>query len=846
MKKGGLLNKDWFYVILITLLFAAVALSRDSLLDKLEVFAYDAGVRMTYRSPGETKAIAIVAIDEQSLQRLGAWPLPRSIIATTISKISRGRPRAIGLHLPLHQAQHDPGLVHINKLNRYLQQAKFPATARRQVSTLKKLLYAASIDLDNDSKLQRTLKKSRNTYIPIIMTPGSIGKKKPPALAAAIRAQQLTRLSPKPKDTDKPFAVTAKAATQPLEEFARYVRGIGHITLLADADGGVRSEALMMDYQGELYPAMSLLLAARKLGMSQKSIRVEPGKGIKLGKLAIRTSSDMRMHNGFYRSEEGKPAFTTHSFYDIYSGRTSAKVLRNKIVLIGPTAIAAGAGTLVRSPVDDAMPVVERSANVIASILNEDFYTRPAWVIVAEVLIYMGILFYLIFMLPNFGAGFATFISFILFSALLFGGHTLMVSEKIWLHSVSPALLLLLGHGTISLRRIIRTSHVKRASETDSAHSTRMLGLSFQAQGQLDMAMDKFRKLPVDKSVLELIYNLALDYERKRQFGKAGAAYDYIMEYDKRFRDVKTRKQRVMRADGTLVIGNQGLSAGGTMILSDTDHKPTLGRYEVEREIGKGAMGTVYLGSDPKINRVVAIKTLALTEEFDEHEIAGIKDRFFREAETAGRLSHPNIVTIYDAGEEHDLAYIAMEFLQGKDLTHYIIGGELLPVDWVLDIVAHVADALDYAHKQEIVHRDIKPANIMYSEADDTVKVTDFGIARIVASSRTKTGVVLGTPSYMSPEQLAGKHVDGRSDLFSLGVTMYELLTGEQPFTGDSMAALMYQITNAKPKDISQVRKKLAPCIKTIIDKALQKDPAKRFQSGEEFKQAIDKCIEKL
>ncbi|MCP4043757.1 MAG: serine/threonine protein kinase, partial [Gammaproteobacteria bacterium] len=171
-------------------------------------------------------------------------------------------------------------------------------------------------------------------------------------------------------------------------------------------------------------------------------------------------------------------------------------------------------------------------------------------------------------------------------------------------------------------------------------------------------------------------------------------------------------------------------------------------------------------GKDPKINRVVAIKTMALSQEFEADELEEVKSRFFREAETAGRLTHPHIVTIFDAGEEHDLAYIAMEFLKGKDLVEYTKPDKLLPLVTTLDLVAKAADALGYAHGNNVVHRDIKPANIMYDAESGSMKITDFGIARITDSSKTKTGMVLGTPSYMSPEQLSGKKVDGRSDLF--------------------------------------------------------------------------------
>jgi eukaryotic-like serine/threonine-protein kinase len=212
-----------------------------------------------------------------------------------------------------------------------------------------------------------------------------------------------------------------------------------------------------------------------------------------------------------------------------------------------------------------------------------------------------------------------------------------------------------------------------------------------------------------------------------------------------------------------------------------------------------------------------------------------VKERFFREAETAGRLSHPNIVTIFDAGEEHDLCYIAMELLKGQDLIPYTKVGNTLPVEKVVSIVAKVADALGYAHKHNVVHRDVKPANVMYELESDVVKVTDFGIARITDSSRTKTGMVLGTPSYMSPEQLQGKKIDGRSDLFSLAVTLYQLSCGKLPFEGDSMAQLMYRIANEHAPDILKYNATLPPKLVAFLDRAMSKEANERFQTGEEF-----------
>jgi serine/threonine-protein kinase len=239
----------------------------------------------------------------------------------------------------------------------------------------------------------------------------------------------------------------------------------------------------------------------------------------------------------------------------------------------------------------------------------------------------------------------------------------------------------------------------------------------------------------------------------------------------------------------------------------------------------------------------VAIKTMALSQEFDEDELVEVKERFFREAETAGRLSHPNIVTIFDAGEEHDLAFIAMEFLKGKDLVPFCKPDNLLPLPTVMSIVQRVAEALNYAHNLHVVHRDIKPANVMYEPESDTVKVTDFGIARITDSSKTKTGMVLGTPSYMSPEQLAGHKIEGQSDLFSLGVTFYQMLTGKLPFMGDSMAQLMYKIANEPTPDILALNPNLPACVVAIVNRMMEKQPEQRYKTGAEIAQDIRACL---
>jgi serine/threonine-protein kinase len=447
----------------------------------------------------------------------------------------------------------------------------------------------------------------------------------------------------------------------------------------------------------------------------------------------------------------------------------------------------------------------------------------------------------LIGVLPKLRAGPAAVLTIGLFVVLLATHFGLMMGPGIWVQLMLPASLLLIGHALLTTKRFLVTERGKEQSDLASAESNRMLGLAFQQQGQLDMAFDKFRKCPVDEQVLENIYSLALDFERRRQFNKAESAFTYIHQHDSKFRDIVERMARARAMSETIILGGSASarSSQATMMLSAAGEKPTLGRYTIEKELGKGAMGVVYLGRDPKIGREVAIKTMALSSEFEGDELQEAKDRFFREAESAGKLDHPNIVRIFDAGDEHDLAYIAMELLKGRDLVDHTKVPNLLPFDELCEIFIKVAGALNHAHEQGVFHRDIKPANIMYDPKSKSPKIADFGIARVTDSSKTKTGMVLGTPSYMSPEQLAGKKIDGRSDLFSLSVSFYQMACGRLPFTGESMTQLMFAIANEQQPNILEINPALPSWVKDFIDQALAKDIEQRFQNGNEFANAI-------
>lgn len=264
----------------------------------------------------------------------------------------------------------------------------------------------------------------------------------------------------------------------------------------------------------------------------------------------------------------------------------------------------------------------------------------------------------------------------------------------------------------------------------------------------------------------------------------------------------------------------------------------TIDRYEILDELGQGAMATVYKAYDPRINRELAIKVLR-----PEHTVnAEFLSRFLRETRAVGKLNHPNIIKIYDVGEYEDQPYIAMELLTGQFLDHFMDSGQRFSMEDVIDIAKQLSSALDCAHSNGVIHRDIKPANIAWSEKNKRIILTDFGIARIEnieATQSTLIGQVLGTPKYMSPEQILGKHIDGRTDLFSLGVVLYQLITGQKPFSGDTLASLTFQITQQDPPPVEQYTPEAPRALVQVIQKLLRKDPNDRFKDAKALLQAL-------
>ncbi len=834
VRKTGFWKADWFLGLIVSSIMLGFAAS--DAVQSLERKAYDWGVQSSSREP--LAQIAIIAIDDASIANLGRWPWPRDLHARMTDLLAGAQAKVVANTALFFEPQIDAGYGYVTKLAGLHEQAVAAGLESPQLAEMGVLLQEAEVRLNNDRTFASSLERANSVVLPMLFRLGEAKGRPDKPLPEYVAKNRLPQVDEAGGD-----ALPTALVQYPIESLGARAVAIGHLNANADVDGGIRAEPLVLRYYDSFFPSLSLLIAAKSLNLGPADIKARLGEEVRLGRLRIPTDGMTQMNTFFYRDRGERPAFPVDSFYDVLTGKIPAAKYQGKIVLIGAT--AGGVGTPQVTPVSPGMEPVLTLAHAVSSILQEHFFVTPAWGGYASFGAFALIALYLIVLLPRLSAGIGALATALLLAALVGAHFGLMVSAGMWIPLMASASLLLVGHLLLTTKHFFLTERHKEKSEADSAESNRMLGLAFQGQGQLDMAFDKFSKCPMDDQLMENLYNLALDFERKRQFNKAEAVFRYMADYRLDFRDLPQRIARAKQMSETVMLGGGGgRTNASTMVLDNGQvEKPMLGRYQVEKELGKGAMGVVYLGRDPKINRVVAIKTMALSQEFDEDELVDVKARFFREAETAGRLNHPNIVTIFDAGEEHDLAYIAMEFLKGKDLVPQTKPGGLLPLEQVASIVARVAEALAYAHKNNVVHRDVKPANIMYEAESDQVKVTDFGIARITDSSRTKTGMVLGTPSYMSPEQLAGKKIDGRSDIFSLGVMLYQLCCGKLPFSGESMAQLMFKIANEPPADILAGRPDLPPCLVAIIDKALAKNIEQRYQTGDAMARDLRQCM---
>lgn len=840
--KRSLWSSDWFQGLVISI--GLLLLSKTAPLQSLELAAYDWGLQTMSRSANSD--IAIIAIDNKSIANLGRWPWPRELQAQLIDKLANAGAKTIVATTFLFEPQTDRGLAALQQLRHDLQTTGIEVSALDQI---KDNLDTVIQTLDTDQQLEASISTAGNVLLPMLFQLGLPGGNPNAQLPDFVRKQtvpiKISSALTAGREVIPPFA---KGVTLPLNRFGQAAAGVGHLNSVADSDGKIRSVPLIIDYFGAHYPSLSLVTAAHSLNLSSEDILIVPGMGIDLGGIHIATDAYLAVHPFFYRSNYNPTAFQVDSFYDAYVGNLSLEKYRNKIVLIG--ASAEGVGTTQLTPIDANMPPVIALAHSISSILNGDLIASPSWAVFVSLAAYILAALCLILLIPKVTGRASVLITLAAVLLLSFTQAQSMSRFNLWLPLVLPIILLILGYVFFTVKRFFATEQQQVVSELEQDANNRALGLAYQGQGQLDLAFDKFRRCVKNQELAEALYGLGLDFERKRQHAKAANVYSYIHAFQPNFKDIEQRKVSYSHTGVGLTGAITSVDGNAQTIASDSANlaleNPTFGRYRIIKEIGRGGMGLVYLGEDPRINRTVAIKTLELTREYEGTSLEEAKLRFFREAEAVGNLNHVHIITIYDVGEEHDLAYIAMEYLTGDNLQKYTHADNLLALEKVIKIGIACASALSYAHTEGVVHRDIKPSNIMYDVSNEKTTVTDFGIARIMTTSVTQTGLIMGSPGYMSPEQMKSSKLDGRTDIYSLGVTLYQLLCGQQPFVTENINAFAYQLMNVDAPALRELNPALPEDLCKVVHKAIEKEPENRFQDAAELLDELSKILIRL
>ena len=500
----------------------------------------------------------------------------------------------------------------------------------------------------------------------------------------------------------------------------------------------------------------------------------------------------------------------------------------------------------------DGSKELDKVAQTLVSIGDNAVLIKPVWWPALEKALILLIVVFCCFALPVLRWQWRVGVSLAVMTGLVISAVAAQALLQSWLPVAQLVFLLLAGFILMN----VWTAQNQRAQRILARADATSFGWAeqLQALGEHKSAFRLLRHCETSSHTLQSLYEVAQAQESQDRLTDAQATLQEIRRRKKRYLDVNQKLKSLasrIRGDNTDTGTGSAPKAvlptplGKTQALTQVfDKSFSLGRYEVQKELGRGASGTVYLAFDPKISRPVAIKALNYAQ-FSEAELNDVKARFYREAEAAGRLSHPNIVQVFDVGEQDELAYIAMDVARGVPLSEFIRKDRLLSAVEVYRIVAHVADALAYAHSNHVVHRDIKPSNILYNEHPYQVKVSDFGIARLVDHSHTSTGEILGSPLYMAPEQLLGQKVSHSADIFSLGVMFYQLLTGQLPFDGDNLASLSYEIVNGKHRSVRSIRKELPVSATRITNLALQKKPSDRYASASAMAEALRKSLKR-
>jgi len=817
----------------------------------------------------------MVVIDEPSLRLLGDLPFSQQILQKTLKKLESARlivntlvtanlenSQSLALLQTLIERYQsatpipalkvdcldpdsDVALLSLNPDGSYNQ----PPPSRADLDW-EQLLTQTQRQLNHSQALARHLNKvvlavhaQLNPLQPKRETPADVlwGFDNQP-LSSQIHTQRLPNvISNFTAQNQVPRFVQAVRAPHPL--FIKQALGIGWLPINTDIQAQTALDfPLVLQYQAYYYPSLALLVSILLNQQSLDDIFVTLGKQVQIKQRRLNTDQYLQA-----RSSLAGVRLQQVSFADVYQGNIPAAVFQDKWVLLGMS-------PNLKQNMPSMAPAIsldELAKQIISLQQNKLIKTARSshwldWVL-------LGIYVFLFIRFVPLLKTWVVSLLIVLLSLLQIGAMTgVLWTQQQWWPLGLSIIFLYLAWGCYGLQQLFLYQQQQQQTDVNNSQDKRIMGLTYQSQGKLELAFAQLRQCQMDSRLLGLLYNLAMDFEQRKQSAQALAVYQYMQKYHPDYRDIEQRLlrlQHVLHDKNSQTLDRKVYDKQQLNTLLDSDsitRKPLLGHFQIEKRLGKGAMGVLYLGKDRKFNRMVALKTIALSDEFEGKELQEVTARFFREAEAASRLNHEYIISVYHAGEENKLAYIAMEFFRGSNLIPYTNPDNLLGLDELLEVIIKVAQALAYAHDQGVIHRDVKPGNIMYNQGTGSLKLTDFGIARITDQYKTRTGVILGTPSYMAPEQLAGNDLDGRADLFALGVMMYQLLTGQLPFKADSIASLMFQIAHAAPTNILKLRPQLPNCLRLLVNTLLEKQPERRYSTGHALVKALQSCKQQI
>ena len=808
---------SYILCLLISFLVVALYVNDFSPLVRLESKVND----LLYSFRGEQvlhSDIVMVNIDDVAISKYGQWPWHRDRVADLLAAVGSGAPRTIFMDL-IFEPDTDEDI------------AGYTDVLAGQMSWVKNVIIPYQF---NRADFQNA-RISRPEYL----------------------YDNSVTINTDLGILDEYATVLAQNVFLPPRQLCQYSAGIGFRYSIFDDDRKIRWHPLIMFYDGFYYPSAPLLAAANYLGYKPSQITVHSDGKVFLGNVEIPVNQQTRM---FINYNKPGQSFIKFSAADILDETINLASLSDKLVIISLTStqLTDYFGT----PVAKKLAGGELRGNVIENIIHSNYMRRYDSARGLDMLLLFGLGGLFAFILPRISLKFRfviIFISlfilanvnFILFNSYNILPRTLYIGLQVFLLLIASPFL----EGDFLERLTSKKDDSPKKSGWSRPPKVRVIE-DTAATPHRATGPDALSRPKVDESPRATV---KMDYDNSRQKTEinrvAGERTEVfastpppVNKFAAAAADNKADSQSIEHNNinvdrPTDETASKTGNSSGIDLIPDSQKITQLGRYQVVGILGKGAMGTVYKGMDPAINRNVALKTIRLDFVNDPEEMAELKERLFREAQAAGNLSHPNIVTIYDVGSEKNLQYIAMEYLQGQTLEDLIRKKTKMNYRIISQIISQICMALDYAHSQGIIHRDIKPANIMIL-TDYKVKVMDFGIARVDSSSMTRTGIAMGTPNYISPEQLSGKQIDRRTDIFSLGVVMYEMLVQRRPFRGENLTSLIYNIVNNDPEPPSSLDPSIPSLFDRVIAKALAKNPDARYQHAGEIGMAISDFIE--